>query len=304
LNCRPLPYQGSALPLSYGSRGRRCPAPEARGNCHKGWQGARKVPEAPRGAFRATGGTDPLRDPRSRNDPKCAPRPERNQRFPTLHGGCSSKNRWRTAKNLGGGSVAGGRCLLLSLMPALHFAARGSGHQPSLPAPPLLHPPLLGLPCRASSLKPRHDPSTVRGGTGAARSGAAREPCAAQGPVASATGWSCTGARRGAIGGCRSHRGARRDRRGGRGVVPWFRRRRPRRQKRRQAKRLRLDGRLVPSRPVARLTQCTDEMDTPAVIAEIEPAISFTRHGRAPISGMAGSSRAMTHSVNPKTRFR
>jgi hypothetical protein len=44
LNCRPLPYQGSALPLSYGSTGRGTCPPEARGNCHKGSKGARKVP--------------------------------------------------------------------------------------------------------------------------------------------------------------------------------------------------------------------------------------------------------------------
>jgi hypothetical protein len=61
LNCRPLPYQGSALPLSYGSAGRGTCPPEARGNCHKGWQGARKVPCDPR----ADGGSARLPLPRA-----------------------------------------------------------------------------------------------------------------------------------------------------------------------------------------------------------------------------------------------
>ena len=36
LNCRPLPYQGSALPLSYGSRARFARGP----NCHSGVGGS------------------------------------------------------------------------------------------------------------------------------------------------------------------------------------------------------------------------------------------------------------------------
>src|SRR6202012_3757476 len=40
LNCRPLPYQGSALPLSYGSRPRRESAQRAR-------QGGRSFPQGP-----------------------------------------------------------------------------------------------------------------------------------------------------------------------------------------------------------------------------------------------------------------
>ncbi len=54
LNSRPPPYQGGALPLSYGSRnpGPRS-APEAGGNCHKGCRGARIVrPRIVRPLFR------------------------------------------------------------------------------------------------------------------------------------------------------------------------------------------------------------------------------------------------------------
>jgi hypothetical protein len=49
LNCRPLPYQGSALPLSYGSKGRRVPRPRRAETATRGGRVQGKSPGDPAG---------------------------------------------------------------------------------------------------------------------------------------------------------------------------------------------------------------------------------------------------------------
>jgi hypothetical protein len=133
----PLPRECSTTELRQ-QEGRRLPRPKARGNCHKGSHGARKVPElrtSPRGLVAGRPGRHPANAPPFRWMPPDA-----------------------------------------------------AGPLPVLPRRPVrASVGLLALPCPVSSPQNTdHDTSTVRSGSGAARGGAANEPCAAQGPIASA----------------------------------------------------------------------------------------------------------------------
>jgi hypothetical protein len=85
---------------------------------------------------------------------------KRNQRFPTLHGVVLQKNRTRGKKPER--RPGGGRRLLLlpmSCAPSLPFPAKHAGRGSHPPRSPVeLALSLLGLPCRASSLKPSRWP--------------------------------------------------------------------------------------------------------------------------------------------------
>ena len=92
LNCRPLPYQGSALPLSYGSGGCGRLARERGGNCHKGPTFARieaavggHFADFPDRAALARRGPLPLREnmttPKQELPPRPARKPSRAERL-------------------------------------------------------------------------------------------------------------------------------------------------------------------------------------------------------------------------------